>query len=128
MKIHNKRICFTINIMISIVVGIIMNNKKGFYMATLVAIFPMIILFYLNLFFPKEKNKDEISNEFKALSKKEKIIAIVDAMLLIVFVVVQVKCLYTIWKYRGVRCMGNAIELKMKCLKAVKIKKNQRFL
>ena len=94
MKIKYKRIIYGILLVVSILFSTLMKNKEGFYYSILVVIVPMCILFIIRLVISKYRNKDEKSYMFAVLTKKEKFGAVINIMLLVIWVLAEVNCLY----------------------------------
>lgn len=93
MDIKNKRIGFMFNILVAIFTAIIMNDRTGLFVSTLIIIVPFIVWFILRLLFPnffKSKSKS-VSYKFEFLSKQEKIFAIVNLLLIVVYTFVLIK-------------------------------------
>lgn len=89
MDIKNKRIGFMFNILVAIFTAIIMNDRTGLFVSTLIIIVPFIVWFILRLLFPKFFKS--VSYKFEFLSKQEKIFAIVNLLLIVVYTFVLIK-------------------------------------
>ena len=87
----NKRIGFMFNILVAIFTAIIMNDRTGLFVSTLIIIVPFIVWFILRLLFPKFFKSESVSYKFELLSKQEKIFAIVNLLLIVVYTVVIIK-------------------------------------
>lgn len=72
MDIKNKRIGFMFNILVAIFTAIIMNDRTGLYVSTLIIIVPFIVWFILRLLFPNFFKSKSVSYKFEFLSKQEK--------------------------------------------------------
>ena len=91
MDIKNKRIGFMFNILAAIFTAIIMNDRTGLFVSTLIIIVPFIVWFILRLLFPNFFKSKSVSYKFEFLSKQEKIFAIVNLLLIVVYTVVIIK-------------------------------------
>lgn len=93
MQIEFKRLFFTIILCTGIVISIIMNNQTGFYASGSIVCLPLIIGFFTHIFLPNIVKNDEKSMYISILSVKEKVYAAIDFLLIILWIVVQMRCL-----------------------------------
>lgn len=93
MQIACKRTFFTIILGTAIVISITMNNRTGFYASGSIICVPLIMGFIRRLLFPQIIKNDEQSMYISILLFDEKVYAAIDFLLIIVWVIVQIRCL-----------------------------------
>lgn len=95
MSIKIKRFILTFIIIVAIFVSLFAEGSMRFSYSCNTLIISFFFFFVMTLLFPYRKRKDEKSDYISDLSKKEKIWAVVDILLLVIWLIIQINILIT---------------------------------
>lgn len=93
MSIRTKRCFFSVMLICASVVSFVFQSRKGFDFSIAIICVPFVLLFLLRLILPEITIFDETSNEYRSLSPIEKFGALLNLLLICIWVIAQIYCL-----------------------------------
>lgn len=93
MSIKIKRCFFSVMLICASAVSFVFHSQKGFNFSIAIICVPFILLFLFRLILPEITIFDETSNEYSSLSLIEKFGALINLLLICIWVIAQFYCL-----------------------------------